>query len=103
MTFNIGSQSGGIINNVAGDQRVKGGQQATQVSREGAASSAAALGEVLAAIDLSALTERERVSVQEEAALIDAEMAAKQPSPQEAVPTSSVSHPCYPWPGHQDS
>ena len=26
MTFNIGSQSGGVVNNVAGNQRVEGGQ-----------------------------------------------------------------------------
>ena len=27
MTFNIGSQTGGVINNVGGDQQVTGGQQ----------------------------------------------------------------------------
>jgi hypothetical protein len=27
MTFNIGSQTGGVINNVQGDQRISGGQQ----------------------------------------------------------------------------
>jgi hypothetical protein len=31
MTFNIGSQSGGVFNNVAGDQHITGGQQAMSV------------------------------------------------------------------------
>ena len=29
MTFNIGSQSGGVFNNVAGNQHIHGGQQGT--------------------------------------------------------------------------
>jgi hypothetical protein len=36
MTFNIGSQSGGVINNVAGDQHISGGQQGVLVSTEDA-------------------------------------------------------------------
>lgn len=32
MTFNIGSQSGGVINNVAGDQHISGGQYGNLVS-----------------------------------------------------------------------
>ena len=31
MTFNIGSQTGGVINNVQGDQHIAGGQQGTLV------------------------------------------------------------------------
>lgn len=31
MTFNIGSQSGGVFNNVGGDQHITGGQQAMSV------------------------------------------------------------------------
>jgi hypothetical protein len=36
MTFNIGSQSGGVVNNVAGNQYVAGGQQGRLVTREAA-------------------------------------------------------------------
>jgi hypothetical protein len=36
MTFHIGNQTGGVINNVAGDQRVSGGQHGTVVSTEAA-------------------------------------------------------------------
>jgi hypothetical protein len=35
MTFNIGSQSGGVFNNVAGDQTVYGGQQAAGPAEQG--------------------------------------------------------------------
>jgi hypothetical protein len=36
MTFNIGSQSGGVINNVAGDQHITGGQHGTLVTTKDA-------------------------------------------------------------------
>ena len=36
MTFNIGSQSGGVINNVAGDQHITGQQYGTLVTSEDA-------------------------------------------------------------------
>jgi hypothetical protein len=36
MTFNIGSQSGGVINNVAGDQHITGQQHGTLVTTEDA-------------------------------------------------------------------
>ncbi len=58
MTFNIGNQSGGVINNVAGDQHITGGQHGTLVSTEDArravgelrrAVTAAGLGEATAA------------------------------------------------------
>ncbi len=80
MTFNIGSQSGGVVNNVAGNQRVEGGQHGIQISREDARSAAAALSEILLAADLSALGHDERATVLEDAAVIDAEMAAPEPS-----------------------
>jgi len=32
MTFNIGNQNAAIINNVAGDQRIEGGQHGTAVT-----------------------------------------------------------------------
>ena len=85
MTFNIGSQSGGVVNNVAGNQRVEGGQHGVQVSREDAASAAATLRELLARTDLSALSDEERTSVHEDAAAITEEMAAPSPSPDKVV------------------
>lgn len=47
MTFNIGSQSGGVINNVARDQHVSGGQHGTAISTEEARR---ALGELRQAV-----------------------------------------------------
>ena len=85
MTFNIGSQSGGVVNNVAGNQRVEGGQHGVQVSLEDAASAAAMLRKLLARTDLSALSDEERTSVHEDAAAITEEMAAPSPSPDKVV------------------
>jgi hypothetical protein len=84
MTFNIGSQSGGVINNVGGDQHVQGGQHGVQISQQEAAAASAALREILATADLRALGEAERTAVKAEAAAIDEEMAAPEPS-REAV------------------
>jgi hypothetical protein len=36
MSFNIGNQNAGVINNVAGDQRIHGGQHGTLVTTEDA-------------------------------------------------------------------
>jgi hypothetical protein len=85
MSFNIGSQSGGVINNVAGDQRIEGGQHGVQVSREDAASAAATLRELLARTDLTALTDEERAAVHEDAGAITNEMASPEPSPDKVV------------------
>jgi hypothetical protein len=85
MTFNIDHQSGGVINNVAGNQRVEGGQHGLQVSREDAASAAATLRDLLARADLSALSDEERTRVHEDAAAITEEMAAPTPSPDKVV------------------
>ncbi len=85
MTFNIGSQSGGVVNNVAGNQRVEGGQHGVMVSREDAASAAATLLELLASTHLTALSDEDRASVHEDAAVITEEMAAPEPSPQKVA------------------
>ncbi len=82
MTFNIGSQSGGVVNNVAGNQRVEGGQHGVQVSRQDAGSAAVTLRDLLAAADLSGLSEADRVTVDEEAAAIHEELDSQEPSPQ---------------------
>ena len=56
MTFNIGSQSGGVFNNVAGDQHITGGQQA--MSMHGSADQAVEqLRAVLAGLRLDPRTE----------------------------------------------
>ena len=85
MSFNIGSQSGGVVNNVAGNQRVEGGQHGVQVSREDAASAAATLRELLSRTDLSALSDEDRARVHEDAAAISDEMASPEPSPDKVV------------------
>jgi hypothetical protein len=54
MTFNIGSQSGGVINNVAGDQHISGQQYGTLVTTEDARR---ALGELRQAVTTAGLDE----------------------------------------------
>jgi hypothetical protein len=49
MTFNIGSQNAGQINNVAGDQTIYGGQQATITSPADALAALPVLREAIAA------------------------------------------------------
>lgn len=58
MTFHIGQQSGGVVNNVGGDQRITGGQQGTYVS--GAVTRAAVrdLRSVLGSLGLDARSSR---------------------------------------------
>ncbi|HET7820432.1 MAG TPA: hypothetical protein VFL10_02820 [Ornithinibacter sp.] len=82
MTFNIGRQTGGVVNNVAGDQHVEGGQHGVQVSTHDAMTAAATLRELLAEADLSSLSDSDRATVVEDAAAIDEEMTAAQPSPE---------------------
>jgi hypothetical protein len=57
MTFNIGNQTGGVINNVAGDQHISGGQQGTLVTVEDARRTLAALRQAVAAAGLDKATE----------------------------------------------
>jgi hypothetical protein len=56
MTFNIGSQSGGVINNVAGDQHISGGQHGVLVSTEDARRALGELGHAVAAAGLEGAT-----------------------------------------------
>jgi hypothetical protein len=81
MTFNIGNQSGGIINNVGGDQYIEGGQDGVAVSREEAGSAAGILRELLAA-NRSKLSDADRATVQAEASAIQEELGSPEPSPQ---------------------
>jgi hypothetical protein len=76
MTFNIGSQTGGIINNVAGDQRITGGQHGTVVTTEAAQRAVQELRDGLAATALDGPTATEaRTRVDE----IDTALRAPQP------------------------
>jgi hypothetical protein len=76
MTFHIGSQTGGIINNVARDQRVTGGQHGTVVTTEAALRAVHELREALGAAALDARTSTEaRARVGE----IDTELRTPQP------------------------
>lgn len=76
MTFNIGSQTGGVINNVGGDQHITGGQQGTVVTTEVARRAARELREAVATtrLDRSAATE-----VRARAEEIEAEVNAGRP------------------------
>jgi hypothetical protein len=56
MTFNIGSQTGGVINNVQGDQRITGGQQGILVPAAHAGQAVGDLREALAAAALDGTT-----------------------------------------------
>ena len=76
MTFNIHNQTAGVLNNVAGDQHISGGQQGTVVGTHVARLAVAELREALATVSLPADTTAEaRAHVEE----ID--VAMKEPEP----------------------
>jgi hypothetical protein len=52
MTFNIGEQNGGVVNNVGGDQTVHGGQRGEVVTIAQAREAARVLREVVERVDL---------------------------------------------------
>jgi hypothetical protein len=56
MTFNIGSQSGGVINNIARDQHITGGQHGVLVTTEDARHALAELRDAMAAAGLDEAT-----------------------------------------------
>jgi len=76
MTFNIGSQTGGVINNVAGDQQITGGQRGivvpTGVARQ-------AVRDLIAALDVESLDETAGQQARSHAGQIDAELAKGEP------------------------
>ena len=84
MSFNIGSQTGGVINNVAGDQYVSGRQSGVAVSLSDAQTAAQALQTALAAADLSELGADQRTQLTTDADAIVAEVHASDP-PQESI------------------
>jgi hypothetical protein len=79
VTFNIGSQTGGVINNVAGNQHISGGQTGTVVTLESARDAARALQDAVAAAALPAET---AAAARTEAAEIDAELRKATPDRQ---------------------
>jgi len=76
MTFNIGSQTAGVVNNVAGDQHVSGGQHGTAVSTDTARRAVDALRAALAA---ARLDEHTAVAAQTHVSQIDEAMRAPEP------------------------
>jgi hypothetical protein len=76
MTFNIGHQNAGIINNVGRDQHVSGGQHGHPVTTEDAGH---ALGELRLALAASGLAEPMASAAHTLAAELDAALSARQP------------------------
>jgi hypothetical protein len=78
VTFNIGSQTGGVINNVAGDQRILGGQHGTVVGVDAARQAVIDLRTALAEAELEppAVTQAEA-----ELEALEAELGADRPDP----------------------
>ncbi len=82
MTFHIGQQTAGVINNVGGDQRIDGGQLGTVVTGEDARRAVRELRNALAGIALDDATAAEaRAQVAE----IDAAVHAPQPDKHQAA------------------
>jgi hypothetical protein len=80
VSFNIGQQNGGVINNVAGDQTIYGGQTGTIVSVQEAL---AAVGQVRRELDGCALAPDTRAAATRE--LHGMEQDLRQPSPDKAT------------------
>jgi hypothetical protein len=76
MTFNIGSQSGGVINNVAGDQHITGQQHGTLVTTEDARR---ALGDLRGAVTTAGLGRDTAADANAHVAEMDAALQAGQP------------------------
>ena len=76
MTFHIGQQSGGIINNVQGDQRITGGQRGHLATTEHARQALSDLHQALQASDLAGDT---AVTVQAQMGEMDAALSTTQP------------------------
>jgi len=76
MTFNIGSQSGGVINNVAGDQHITGQQYGTLVSTEDARR---ALGELRQGVSAAGLGGETAAGAHAHVAEMDAALQTGQP------------------------
>ena len=76
MTFNIGSQTAGVINNVQGDQHITGSQQGVVVTAEDARQ---ALGNLRQAVAGAGLDETTAVQARAHLAELDTTVRAAQP------------------------
>jgi hypothetical protein len=76
MTFNIGNQTGGVINNVAGDQHISGGQQGVLVTTEDVRQTLASLRQAVTVASLDQATE---AGAQAEIAEMDEAVRAERP------------------------
>jgi hypothetical protein len=76
MTFNIGNQTGGVINNVAGDQHISGGQQGVLVTTEDVRRTLASLRRAVASAGLDQAPE---AGAQAEIADMDEAIRAERP------------------------
>jgi hypothetical protein len=76
MTFNIGNQTGGVINNVAGDQHISGGQQGVLVTTEDVRRTLASLRQAVTVASLDQATE---AGSQAEIAEMDEAVRAERP------------------------
>ena len=86
MVFNIGRQDAGVINNVAGNQTVTGGQQGIHVSHADAQSAVQLIRAILEQPDRPALTDQQRNEVDEHLDAIGTELAQPQPQPERITP-----------------
>ncbi|WP_030268143.1 hypothetical protein [Streptomyces sp. NRRL B-24484] len=77
MVFNIGNQQGGVVNNVAGDQTVHGGQSG-HLTADGQ-DVRALVGELRAAVDRAQLPPAVAPEVRSELDSLDAEVARPEP------------------------
>ncbi len=76
MTFNIGSQTGGVINNIQGDQHITGGQHGKLVTAEEVRQ---ALGNLRRAVAEAGLDERTTATAHAQLTEMDAAMRAARP------------------------
>ena len=76
MTFNIGSQTAGVINNVQGDQQITGSQQGVAVTAEDARQ---ALGNLRQAVAGAGLDETTAAQARAHLAELDTTVRAAQP------------------------
>jgi len=82
MTFHIGSQSGGVVNNVGGDQHITGGQQGSYVS---AAEAGQAVAELRRALAREALSPGVAAAAYREIDEVERETSAAQPDREHAA------------------
>jgi hypothetical protein len=76
MAFNIGSQQAGVINNVAGDQTIHGGQNVTMAVP---AAVAAAMHDLRREVEAAALPAEESIAAKKQLDAIEYEMRRQEP------------------------